>query len=173
MLGRERGKPKLMGDVVWKFQISLRKHEYHLNMRWTWRHPAQRIAAWYWHAVYYAWSVVLGFTIPPNVFGPGLNIHHYGCVVVNAHARVGRNCTVQQGVNIGQSYSKADVPTIGDNVYLGPGAKLFGRISVGDGSAIGANAVVTRDVPAGVTVAGAPARVVNHRGSEGLLRPTV
>lgn len=112
-------------------------------------------------------SVRLGFTIPRRVFGPGLAIVHYGTIVVNGAARVGRNCRIHAGVNIGVASGLA--PTIGDDVYIGPGAKIFGGITIGDGVAVGANAVVNRDVPPGVSVAGVPARVVSSTGSDALL----
>jgi serine O-acetyltransferase len=102
----------------------------------------------------------LGFTVPRHVFGPGLSLAHYGSVVVNGRAHVGRNARVHSCVNIGEADGK--VPRIGDNVYLGPGAKLFGDISVGDGAVIGANAVVNRDVPPRVMVGGVPARVIRE-----------
>jgi serine O-acetyltransferase len=105
-------------------------------------------------------SMKLGFTIPLHVFGPGLSLVHYGSVVVNWNARVGRNAWVHSGVNIGEAYGKA--PWIGDDVYFGPGAKLFGEIKVGDGAIIGANAVVNRDVPPNVAVGGVPARVIRE-----------
>lgn len=109
----------------------------------------------------------LGFTIPANVFGPGLSIAHYGSIVVSGRVRVGRNCRIHSDVNIGETRDGA--PQIGDNVYIGPGAKIFGAITIGDGAAIGANAVVHRDVPAGVTVGGVPARVISHNGSRDLV----
>ena len=102
----------------------------------------------------------LGFTVPRHVFGPGLSLAHYGSVVVNGRAHVGRNARVHSCVNIGEADGK--VPRIGDNVYLGPGAKLFGDVSVGDGAVIGANAVVNRDVPPRVMVGGVPARVIRE-----------
>jgi serine O-acetyltransferase len=103
----------------------------------------------------------LGFSVPRHVFGPGLSLAHYGSIVVNGNARVGRNARVHSGVNIGESNGK--VPSIGHDVYFGPGAKLFGDIVVGDGAVIGANAVVNRDVPARATVGGVPARVIDRR----------
>lgn len=124
---------------------------------------------------YLRYSAKLGFSIPVNVFGPGLCICHIGTIVINEHTRIGANARVHVDVNIG-NYSAFDgnwkpdnVPTVGDNVYIGPGAKLFGRIRIGNDVAIGANSVVTKDVPDHVTVAGAPARVINERGSEGLI----
>ena len=104
----------------------------------------------------------LGFTVPRHVFGPGLSLAHYGSIVVNGQAHVGRNARVHSGVNIGELDGVA--PRIGDNVYLGPGAKLFGAITVGDGAVVGANAVVNRDVPPGVVVGGVPARIIREAG---------
>lgn len=100
----------------------------------------------------------LGFTIPRHAFGPGLSLAHYGSIVVNGDVRVGRNARIHSGVNIGVAHGK--VPQIGDNVYLGPGAKLFGGITVGSGAVVGANAVVNRDVPPGAVVGGIPARII-------------
>jgi serine O-acetyltransferase len=104
-------------------------------------------------------AVKLGFTVPRHVFGPGLSLAHYGSIVVNGNARVGRNARIHSDVNIGELHGKA--PRIGDDVYIAPGAKLFGDIEVGDGAIIGANAVVNRDVPAHSAVGGVPARVIN------------
>ncbi len=114
------------------------------------------------------YSIKLGFTIPPNVFGKGLCIHHHGCIVVNGNARVGDNCILQQCINIGQNYGEDDVPIIGNNVYIGPGVKIFGKIKIADGCALGAGTVVNKDilVPNSVVV-GNPCRIVGKR-KEGL-----
>jgi len=108
-------------------------------------------------------SVRTGISIPPGVFAPGLSIAHYGSIVVNSRARVGSHCRIQSATNIGMDAS--GVPTIGNYVFIGPGAVLYGEITVGDRAVIGANAVVGRDVPAGVTVAGAPARQISTADS--------
>ena len=68
--------------------------------------------------------------------------------------------------------ARAGAPVIGNNVFIGAGAKIIGRIQVGDGAAIGANAVVTRDVPAGAAVGGVPARVISNEGSTGYVNRT-
>lgn len=111
-----------------------------------------------------------GISIPFNTeIGPGFFIGHFGGVAINEAVRIGRNCNISQGVTLGQSNrgARKGCPTIGDSVYIGPGAKVIGAVHIGDHAAIGANAVVTRDVPAHAVVAGIPARVISSEGSEG------
>jgi serine O-acetyltransferase len=109
----------------------------------------------------------LGLSVPPGVFGPGLSLPHYGSVVVNSDARVGSYCRLHSATNIGTAGGAA--PRLGDFVYIGPGAVLYGNISVGSRAVIGANSVVNKDVAPGVTVGGAPARVVRSSGSESVM----
>lgn len=118
----------------------------------------------FWKLVNHHYSIKLGFTIPVNTFGKGLNIHHYGCIVVNDNARIGENCNIQQGVNIGQNYGSENVPTIGKDVYIGPGAKIFGKVTIADGCVIGANAVVCKDfLEPNKIIIGVPAKQVGDR----------
>ena len=106
-------------------------------------------------------QVKLGFTIPINVFGPGLSIAHYGTIVVSQYAKVGSNCRLHVGVNIGASGGGNDAPQIGDNVYIGPGAIIFGDIKIADNISIGANATVNKSfIENNVVVAGTPAKIV-------------
>lgn len=123
-------------------------------------------------------SLRLGFSISPNVFGPGVAISHYGNIAVHPDAHVGRNCRIHIGTTIAGSavimdaadVPEHDAPIIGDNVYIGPGAKMYGPITIADNCVIGANAVVTQSVERpGVTVAGIPARIVAEAGSQGML----
>ena len=97
-----------------------------------------------------------------NVFGPGLCITHWGTIVVSSHAKIGKNCRIHPSSCIGNHMG---APIIGDNVYIGPGAKIFGNITIGNNVAIGANAVVNKSVPNNVTVAGAPAKIISHKSS--------
>jgi serine O-acetyltransferase len=112
----------------------------------------------------------LGISIPPGVFGPGLSLPHYGTIIVNDKARFGKFCRLHASTNIGESQGHA--PHGGDFVYIAPGAVLYGQIVIGDGAAIGANSVVSKDVPANSTVAGAPARVVREVGGSRLIVPS-
>lgn len=106
-------------------------------------------------------SISLGFQIPTNVFGPGLCIAHYGTIVVNKNTWVGSFCKLHAGVNIGASARREEAPRLGDNVYIGPGAIIFGGITIADNVTIGANATVNRSCDTEYCVlAGTPAKIV-------------
>lgn len=94
--------------------------------------------------------------------GPGLFIQH-GFATIIAAERLGRNCWVNQQVTIGYT-NEYDCPVLEDNVTVSAGAKVIGKVLVGRDSVIGANAVVIRDVPAGATAVGVPAKVVKVYG---------
>jgi serine O-acetyltransferase len=93
-------------------------------------------------------------------FGPGLFIGHFGGIVVGPGVTVGDNCNLSHGVTLG---GHRGFPSVGRCVYFAPGAKVFGAITIGDHVAIGANAVVNRDVPAGSTVVAGRAEVLPDR----------
>ena len=115
-------------------------------------------------------SIKYGIEIPHQTqIGSGLYIGHWGGIIVHPQAKIGKNCNISQGVTIGQTNrgERAGVPVIGDGVFIGPGAKILGCIRVGNNVAIGANAVVTRDVPENAVVAGIPARILSLSGSTG------
>ena len=140
-----------------RFQWRLRRLEYLTNCR-RWRLLSRLVLEVMNHRL----AVKLGFTIPKNVFGPGLCLVHRGTVVVNPAARVGANCRIHPSSSIGDYNG---VPTLGDNVYIGPGAKLYGPITIGSNVAIGANAVVNQSFPDNCTVGGIPARILSHSGA--------
>jgi serine O-acetyltransferase len=105
-------------------------------------------------------GVRLGFEIPPNVFGPGLCIVHCGTITVSGLAKVGSNCRLHPGTCLGQHEGGA--PILGDHVYVGPGAKLYGGIRLGNHVSVGANAVVNKSFADGAIVAGVPGVVVGN-----------
>ncbi len=135
-----------LANPVVRFQVALRYYELLVNKKSIWRHIFK--------IYFYRLSIRLGFSIPPNVFGHGLCIVHYGNIVVNPNARIGKNCRIHVGVNIGgqagfyaPEIAKTLCPVIGDNCYIGPGAKIFGPVSIANGCSVGANAVVTKSFP--------------------------
>jgi serine O-acetyltransferase len=155
-----------MFDEVWKFQRLLRRVEYHMNCHKN-RGLFGKLVYKYWSIRFHNQGVRCGFDIPPNVFGPGLSIAHRGTIVVHPDARIGKNCRIHVDVVIGTRPGPDDlVPNLGDNCYIGPGAKLFGAITIGPNTAIGANSVVNSSFPEGFcTIAGAPARKVSDTPS--------
>jgi serine O-acetyltransferase len=96
-------------------------------------------------------------------FGPGLVLIHSTGVVINGRVRGGSNVYIEHQVTIGAE--RRTNPVLGSDVFIGAGAKIIGQVHVGNGSRVGANAVVVRDVPAHSTVVGIPARVVRHHAT--------
>ena len=93
----------------------------------------------------------------PVVMQPGVYIIH-GQLVADGLVEIGSGTVIAPWVLAGLAQGNVQGPTIGRDCFIGTGAKLIGPVRVGDGAVVGANAVVTRDVAAGSTVAGAPAR---------------
>lgn len=91
-------------------------------------------------------------------FGPGFVLIHPVGVVINSSSRGGRNVWLESGVVIGDNRGLS--PVLGDDIFVGAGAKIIGGVVLGSGARVGANAVVVRSVEPGVTVVGIPARPV-------------
>ena len=106
-----------------------------------------------------------GIEVSPRVrIGGGLFLPHTVGTVIGAEA-IGENCTIMQGVTLGSrrpdiGFTPSERPLVGNGVTICAGAKIVGRVTIGDNATIGANAVVLEDVPPNATVAGVPARVV-------------
>ena len=97
-------------------------------------------------------------------FGPGLVLIHPVGIVINSSVRGGIRVWIESGVVIGDNRGRS--PVLGNHIFLGSGAKVIGGVSLGDGSKVGANAVVLSDVPPGVNVVGIPARPVGARAGD-------
>lgn len=160
-MGIEDNFTRRVFDARWKYVRILRRLEYAINCR------KSRLLQGFLRVRLLQVGTNVGFSIPPNVFGPGLGLPHRGDIIVNSNAKIGKNCRVHVGVNIGtQAGPVQRVPKIGNNVYIGPGAKLFGDIVIGDNTAIAANAVVNKSYPEGnCTLGGIPARVISEKNS--------
>jgi serine O-acetyltransferase len=106
-----------------------------------------------------------GLEIEPGAdIGGGLYIAHPNGSVI-APKSLGKNCTIIHSVTFGMRNEWA-FPVIGDNVFIGAGARILGAIRVGNNAVIGANAVVIHDVPDGGTVVGIPAKVIKVKEIE-------
>lgn len=126
-----------------------------------WRHGFLWLARWLaqWGRWFTGIEIHPGATIGRRVF-----IDHGMGIVIGETAVIGDDCTLYHGVTLGgTSWNKGKRhPTLGRNVVVGAGAKILGPIDIGDDAKVGSNAVVVRDVPAGATAVGIPARVVSH-----------
>ncbi len=119
-------------------------------------------------------EISTGISISPDCrIGPGLYIGHFGQIIVHPDVVMGSGCNISQGVTLGLGAKEGcwGVPTVGDRVYIAPGAKVIGPIHLANGTVVGANAVVTRDTEENAIVGGVPARVISHKGSAMFLRP--
>jgi serine O-acetyltransferase len=129
-----------------------------------------RILRFPWSVIYFVLNklieIVCGITIGADArIGRRLHIEHHGGIVVHGASEIGDDCMIRHGVTLGNS-GNADptgAPRLGNRVEIGAGAKILGRVSVGDDAIVGANAVVTCDVPPGAIVGGVPARIIRMR----------
>lgn len=158
-------KAKLFGDEVWKFQLSVRKLEYYESLKGIKRTVIFPIKV-FTRMKFHKYSVKLGFSIPLFVFGKGWSLPHYGTIVVAKNAVIGENCRIHEGVTIGATNGSSNAAVIGKNVFIGSGAKIIGAVKIADDVAIGANAVVIKDIDEpGTTWGGVPAKKISNESS--------
>jgi serine O-acetyltransferase len=116
-------------------------------------------------------SILTGAQISHRaIIGRGLVVYHPSGVVIGADAVIGNHCYLTGGNVIGQLRGQGDRPVIGDYFYGGNGAKILGKIQIGDRVRVGANSVVIRSFPDDSTVMGVPARIVFRRGRHALAK---
>lgn len=116
------------------------------------------------------YSFKYGFQIHHTTkIGPGLYIGHFGEIIVNPNAILGKNINIGPGLLIGHGFNKTlnrfEYPTIGNYVSISNSAKIFGGVSIGDNAVIGISTVVTKDVPTNAVVIGIPAKIISFDGS--------
>ncbi len=129
-----------------KCQQSKKKSLNGLFWRWVLRH----------HQIKYGYQIY-----PETQIGEGLYLGHWGALVINPKAIIGKNCNIAQGVTIGQQNrgKNEGFPTIGDEVWIGPNAVIVGGISIGNNVLIAPNAYVNASVPDNSVVVGNPAQI--------------
>lgn len=144
---------------IWKFVRELRYVEYHKDtghkVRYVWHFIKFKRISWKLH-----------FTIYPGTIGPGLCIYHVGGFLhVGKNIRIGKNCTLLPGVVFGnKDMDNIDQPVeVGDNCFFGLNAKIFGPLKIGNNVIVGANSVVTKDIPDNAIVGGVPARIIRYK----------
>jgi serine O-acetyltransferase len=107
-------------------------------------------------------ELVMEMCIDPQAsIGGGFHISHIGGVHINPQAVIGKNCDLTHRITIGTSaMGRQGAPVLGDDVYVGTGATILGKIKIGSGAKIAANTLVITNVPEGATVMGVPGRIV-------------
>jgi len=138
----------------------------HKVARWLWLHRLR----WLGRLTSHLGRWLTGIEIHPGAkIGCCVFIDHGMGVVIGETAEVGDGCTIYQGVTLGGTSlyrGEKRHPTLGEGVVVGAGAKVLGGFTVGAGARIGSNAVVVKEVPAGVTVVGIPGRIVEEKSTE-------
>ncbi|MFB8787553.1 MAG: serine O-acetyltransferase [Potamolinea sp.] len=114
-------------------------------------------------------EILTGCEFPNRAeIGKGLFMPHAVGITIHVDTKIGDYCNLSQHVTIGVGGrgEKQGTPKLGDRVFVGPGARLFGKITIGNNVAIGANAVVTKDLPDNAVAVGIPAKIISYQGSQ-------
>lgn len=144
--------------ILKKHQILLRKAEYYVNTN-------KRLMAAFYRFRLAKFQNKYAIHIPLNCCGKGLKIMHVGPILINGRASIGENCSLHINTAIVAGGTNNEVPTLCDGVIVGVGAVVLGGITVAKNVAIGANAVVNRDVlEEDIAVAGVPAKKISNNG---------
>lgn len=108
-------------------------------------------------------ETVTGISLPKAAnIGGGLRIWHFGGIFIHPDVTIGKNCTLRQGVTIGNRVENGGVPKVGNNVELGAYAQILGAVHIGDDCKIGAMSLVITDIPKGATAVGNPAKLIKR-----------
>lgn len=144
---------------MWKKCFSPNLHFIYL-LRTAQKHPKSSFSGKIWRLILRHYQIKYGFQIYPETqIGEGLYLGHWGALVINPKAKIGKNCNIAQGVTIAQANrgKNKGVPVIGDEVWIGPNAVIVGNIKIGNNVLIAPNAYVNMDIPSNAVVIGNPA----------------
>jgi len=143
--------------IVFRYLRCLRKCEYYMNNRF--------FLYWFFYIKLLRLGAKYFIQIKPNTCGYGLRILHLsggGGVILNVE-KVGNYCGFNSGVILGNKDGEDNRPTVGDYTSFGPGAKAFGKISIGNNCFIASNCVVTKSFPDNCVIAGVPGRIIKKK----------
>jgi serine O-acetyltransferase len=156
-LARYPSRPFLREQSIWAIYV------YRWGRRILQRPPGlmqNMLLKFYW-LLFRLVETITGISLPLEAqIGPGLRIYHFGNIFINSDVIIGRNCTLRQGVTLGNRVEGGPSPKVEDDVEFGAYAQAFGGIRIAKGAKIGAMSVVLSDVPAGATAVGIPAHIV-------------
>ena len=145
-------------DTLRRHIILLRKSEYHKN-------TGHKIRGLIYYSKLRRLQNKYSMYIPLNVFDKGLKIMHLGPILINGAVVAGKNCTLHMNTAIVSSACKQ--PVIGDNVWLGYGSCIIGGVTIANHVAIGANALVNKNIEEeNIVVAGVPAKKISEKGTK-------
>ena len=145
-------------DHIATFMHLLRRFEYLYDKKGPFQRLSLVITRYKFHKI----SLKLGFSIYPNVFGPGLYIPHYGTIVVHGHTKVGANCVLHTSTCI----AGAEPKMIGDNAYISSGVIISGAVTIADNTTISANSFVNKSFSdSNVLIGGSPAKVIKQKNA--------
>lgn len=115
-------------------------------------------------------QILTGIHINRKVtIGDGFIIHNFSSIHIDAQ-KIGNNFTINQGVTVDSDWRRSGKPTIGNNVFLGSGAKVLGELTIGDNVVVAANALVIDSIPDNCTVVGVPARIISRDAGSNYLQ---
>ena len=149
--GRDWTKPGFRAIAVYRYGV------WRMSIRSKWiRAPFTVLYRFLFRHVRNHYGIELPYS---SQVGEGVVIEHQGCIVIHGNAVIGDGCIIRQGVTLGnKSLDRPnEAPRLGKRVNVGAGAKILGAVTIGDDAVIGANAVVLKDVPAGMLAVGVPA----------------
>ena len=168
---RESGK-WLSTFQIWKKCFNPNLHFIYL-LRTTQKHPRSTFLGKIWRLILRHYQIKYGFQIYPETqIGDGFYLGHWGSLVINPKAKIGKNCNIAQGVTIAQANrgKNEGVPEIGNEVWIGPNAVIVGNIKIGDNVLIAPNAYVNINIPSNAVVMGNPATfTINQNATSGYI----
>lgn len=127
------------------------------------KHKKMSLLGIYYRLIVRKLSYKYGFQIPVNTsIGEGFYIGHFGTIVINKNAKIGKNCNIAHSVTIGETNrgKLKGAPTIGDKVWIGTGSVIVGNIIIGNSVLIAPNSFVNINIPSNSIVLGNPAKII-------------